>query len=456
VKARNNIFMKQFNFIILMSLILAGQVYAQQSQSITLDLSQPSIPQSFTLNEKNVWTETYNDVAYPFIEFNNSTFRFSHLGAGDGNSWGGYYWDGFTYSKNADNTDQGTNWYGNEWGNMAGGGIKTDENGNVLVDENGIVIADPEIPYLLAYWASYMEGEYRYPVLSVILNDTYRADGIYVNISPWAYFANINGDGYARPLNQNGDYFKLFIHAVDENFVDTGNTVEYFFAQNINGTLVQSPNWEWIDLSELGEIAGIYFTMESTDNDPVYGMNTASYFCVDKLKVHPREEVIHVTGVELNINTLEIEKDYSFQLIATILPHNATNQNISWDSSDDTIATVDENGLVLAIAKGETNIIVTTEDGNFTDVCVVKVTDEIGIDKIQNYVCNIYPTETTGLVCIILSEIVPDFVQIFDISGNLLQNVRLQSMVNCIDISSYASGIYMIKVRDEIVKVVKK
>ena len=258
-----------------------------QVEIITLDLSNPSIPQSFSLNDKNVWTETYNDVDFPFIEFNAGTFKFTHLGAGEGNSWGGFYWDGFTYSKNADNSDHGNSgsWIDNEWGNMAGGGIKTDTEGNILKDEKGIVIADPAVPYLLAHWAGYMEGTYSYPVLSVTFDDVYQPEGVYVNMSPWPYYGNISGDGYARPLDQNGDYFKLFIHGLNENFEDNGKSVEYYLAQNVSGTLIQSPNWEWIDLSELGNVKGIYFTMESTDSDPVFGMNTAGYFCLDKLRV---------------------------------------------------------------------------------------------------------------------------------------------------------------------------
>ena len=42
--------------------------------------------------------------------------------------------------------------------------------------------------------------------------------------------------------------------------------------------------WEWVDLSELGQIASIYFTMESSDTGD-YGINTPTYFCLDKLTV---------------------------------------------------------------------------------------------------------------------------------------------------------------------------
>jgi hypothetical protein len=271
--------MKKINLFILCFFVTT--FLFSQTQLVTLDLRNPTVPTSFTLNEKNVWTETFNDVDYPYIEFNDSIFKFTHLGAGEGTSYGGVVWDGFTYSKNGDNTDYGTNWISSQWGNMAGGGIKTDAEGNVLKDENGVVLSDINVPYLLAYWG--FEG-YTHPVLSVFFDDVYQVEGVYINMSPQPYFGNIHGDGFARPLNQNGDYLKLFIHGFDKNHQDNGKEIEYYFAKFENGTLVQSPNWEWIDLSVLGEVAGIYFTMASTDNSS-YGMNTAGYFCMDKLRV---------------------------------------------------------------------------------------------------------------------------------------------------------------------------
>ena len=60
-------------------------------------------------------------------------------------------------------------------------------------------------------------------------------------------------------------------------------------------------------------------------------------------------------------------------LTATITPDNATNQNVTWKSSDTKVATVD-NGLVTAVGLGTTTITVTTTDGDFKDTCTVTVT----------------------------------------------------------------------------------
>jgi hypothetical protein len=64
------------------------------------------------------------------------------------------------------------------------------------------------------------------------------------------------------------------------------------------------------------------------------------------------------------------------QLTATMVPANASNQAVTWKSSDETVATVDANGKVTALKEGTTTITVTTADGGFTATCTVTVTPD--------------------------------------------------------------------------------
>jgi hypothetical protein len=80
-----------------------------------------------------------------------------------------------------------------------------------------------------------------------------------------------------------------------------------------------------------------------------------------------------VESVVLNESHLVLTPDETFQLIATVLPISASNQNVAWTSDDETIASVSENGLVTAISTGSTNIVVTTEDGGFEAICIIEV-----------------------------------------------------------------------------------
>ena len=85
-------------------------------------------------------------------------------------------------------------------------------------------------------------------------------------------------------------------------------------------------------------------------------------------------EPIHVESVTLDKHNLSLEVGGNDYLTATVSPADATDQSVSWASDNETVATVDENGKVTAVAVGTANITVTTRDGGKTDTCEVTVT----------------------------------------------------------------------------------
>lgn len=87
-------------------------------------------------------------------------------------------------------------------------------------------------------------------------------------------------------------------------------------------------------------------------------------------------KIVAVTGVSLDKTSLELTEGEEYTLVATVLPTNASNKQISWKSNDETVATVSD-GKVKAIKPGSTTITVTTSDGNKTASCSVKVNERI-------------------------------------------------------------------------------
>jgi len=83
-----------------------------------------------------------------------------------------------------------------------------------------------------------------------------------------------------------------------------------------------------------------------------------------------------VTGVSIPGGNRSVHVGRTVQLQATVAPHNATNRNVTWASSNTAIATVNASGLVTAVAPGNANITVTTRDGNFTASVRVTVTQD--------------------------------------------------------------------------------
>ena len=93
--------------------------------------------------------------------------------------------------------------------------------------------------------------------------------------------------------------------------------------------------------------------------------------------------IISVTGITIDPEILSLVEGTTGTLTHEILPSNASNTNVSWSSSDTSIATVDQNGVVTAVAEGTATITVSTEDGGFTDsTAVTVVTSAIEITEI--------------------------------------------------------------------------
>jgi hypothetical protein len=88
---------------------------------------------------------------------------------------------------------------------------------------------------------------------------------------------------------------------------------------------------------------------------------------------------VPVTGVTLNETSNTLTVGNTDQLTATIVPANATNQTVTWSSSDTSVATVSNNGLVTTVAAGSTIITVTTDDGSSTSTDAITVNNPVPV-----------------------------------------------------------------------------
>ncbi|WP_245176844.1 Ig-like domain-containing protein [Flavobacterium aquidurense] len=82
---------------------------------------------------------------------------------------------------------------------------------------------------------------------------------------------------------------------------------------------------------------------------------------------------VAVTGVSVSPTTATVGLGSTQQLNPTIAPANATNQNVTWTSSNTAVATVNASGLVSAVSAGTTTITVKTVDGNKTATSAITV-----------------------------------------------------------------------------------
>lgn len=128
-------------------------------------------------------------------------------------------------------------------------------------------------------------------------------------------------------------------------------------------------------------------TITATSDD---GRKTASCTVNVKARVYP------VTGVSLDKTTHTLTEGDTQTLNATVSPSNATNKNVTWSSSDESVAKVDNSGKVTAVKAGTATITVKTEDGGKTASCVVTVYSDEYVDlglSVKWATCNLGATK---------------------------------------------------------------
>ena len=91
---------------------------------------------------------------------------------------------------------------------------------------------------------------------------------------------------------------------------------------------------------------------------------------------------IVATDIKINENIASMKEGESQKLTATIIPENVTEKNITWNSSDENIATISSNGEVVAKKAGIVEITVTSSNGK-TNTIKINIKEE---QKIENSV----------------------------------------------------------------------
>ncbi|WP_160721960.1 cell wall-binding repeat-containing protein [Isachenkonia alkalipeptolytica] len=116
-------------------------------------------------------------------------------------------------------------------------------------------------------------------------------------------------------------------------------------------------------LSEEIEPGTYYIHIMQSSNYRYLYVNEAYALFVELEPSEDTEQNVAVNSVSLNKSNTTLLKGGSKTLRATISPSNATNQNVTWSSSDESVATVNSNGRVQGVGEGTATITVRTDDG---------------------------------------------------------------------------------------------
>jgi hypothetical protein len=234
---------------------------------------------------------------YPQIEGNFETATFEDLFLEPGSFWNGsdlsgefqsgplnfpnFYnpdwdsWSGWAYSNMADDSTAG---YLNQYSAITAEGfdVEASEGTNYGV---GFVPVDFETA-----------GNTPIPLY---FNDSSacEVEGFYVTNAVYTSMSMEYGDDFSQkfggPTGDDPDYFKLLVYGFLNG--SASGPVEYYladyrFADNAKDYIIKT--WQWVELSSLGAVDSLEYTLESSDTG-AFGMNTPGYFCIDHIHVLP-------------------------------------------------------------------------------------------------------------------------------------------------------------------------
>ena len=129
------------------------------------------------------------------------------------------------------------------------------------------------------------------------------------------------------------------------------------------------------------------------------------------LKVWAQEFPLSLIGIGSNVGFVRLNKaemsmkqGQTAALSATIYPTTAANKAVTWTSSNATVASVDENGVVHALGPGSCVVTCTTDDGKKTASCRITVTIPVGGVMIDEKELRLYATKKGTLTATVLPE----------------------------------------------------
>ena len=175
--------------------------------------------------------------------------------------------------------------------------------------------------------------------------------------------------------------------AVDEHYMELGESFKVKATVKPNNATNKKITWTSSD-NEVAKVSskGVV-TPLSAGQTTIRATLTKKTSLSATCEIHVVEEMIHPRTTSLDINQITIERGESAYINATIFPANASNQSLTWTTSNDNVF-VDKHGRITGLHVGSSVVTAKTKDGNVADTCNVTVT-ESSIDQwtVLIYMC---------------------------------------------------------------------
>ena len=130
--------------------------------------------------------------------------------------------------------------------------------------------------------------------------------------------------------------------------------------------------------------AKVTFTLPAGIEEGEFALLKVSIVGKDGTEHSATRVIVYTTEISVESVALadkSVTEGNTIKLEPIFTPATATNKNVTWKSSNPEVAAIAADGTVTGVSIGETTITVTTEDGNFTATCKVKVTTAPGFEN---------------------------------------------------------------------------
>lgn len=236
----------------------------------------------------------------------------------------------------------------------------------------------------------------------------------------------------------NDTYWKNFWHISDDlimpiatiTFVENpvnvyiGDSIPLQFSFSPNSASIDSISWTSEDESiaivdNNGMVSGIG---EGETYILAFSRNVKSY-----CKIIVSQKPILIEQITLNFTEVNAEVGDQICLIPSIVPLNASNQNLRWESSDSNIAYVEQNGKVNIVSNG---------------TCIITVCSTDGSDVYASCSINAYAS---------IDSLIADSSDIFDVFS--IEGIQIMREISSFDIHKLSTGTYILRNKSKILKI---
>ncbi|MBN1117735.1 MAG: Ig-like domain-containing protein [Bacteroidales bacterium] len=137
----------------------------------------------------------------------------------------------------------------------------------------------------------------------------------------------------------------------------------------------------------------------------------------------------------------------TLQMIVTIEPEEASYYPVKWSVSNNSLASIDENGVLTGTKNGTVTVTATTTDGSdLSEEMDITISNQISGIEDNLYAVKLYPSPVVDVLhCKFESEI--ERIEIYSIQGIRLYTYLVNSAFGAIDVSNYKEGIYYLHVK---------